>query len=383
VAAVRGGVALREAARRFRVPLATVQYWVTRTRGQPLDEVDWTNRPRGPRRPANRTDAATEDLVLTVRQELRQTSALGEFGAAAVRRELQARGVPAIPSVRTLGRILLRRGALDGRRRVRRPPPPRGWYLPQVAAGQAELDAFDVIEGLVIQGGLGVEVLTGLSLHGGLPAAWPEPQITAKKAVKRLVRHWREAGLPTYAQFDNDTLFQGAHQYPDTVGRLSRLCLALGVVPVFTPPRETGFQGAIEGYNGRWQAKVWSRFHHRSRPDLRRRSDAYLAAARAQGAARIDAAPPRRPFPETWRLNLRAPLRGRIIYLRRTDEQGRVELLGHRFAVDRHWPHRLVRAEVDLDADVIRFYALRRRDPTHQPLLKEVPHTLPQRPFLG
>ena len=60
-----------------------------------------------------------------------------------------------------------------------------------------------------------------------------------------------------------------------------------------------------------------------------------------------------------------------------------MELLGHRFAVDPHWPHRLVRAEVDLDAGVIRFYALRRRDPTHQPLLKEVPHTLPQRPFLG
>jgi hypothetical protein len=374
---------MREAARRFRVPLATVQYWVTRTHGQALDEVNWTNRPRGPRRPANRTDAATEDLVLTVRQELRQTSALGEFGAAAVRREFQARGVSTIPSARTVGRIFLRRGALDGRRRVRRLPPPRGWYLPQVAAGQAELDAFDVIEGLVIQGGLGVEVLTGLSLHGGLPAAWPEPQITAKKAVKRLIRHWREAGLPTYAQFDNDTLFQGAHQYPDTVGRISRLCLALGVVPVFTPPREMGFQGAIEGYNGRWQAKVWSRFHHRSRPDLRRRSDAYLAAARAQGAARIDAAPTRRPFPENWRLNLRAPLRGRIIYLRRTDEHGRVELLGHRFAVDPHWPHRLVRAEVDLDAGVIRFYALRRRDPTHQPLLKEVPHTLPQRPFLG
>lgn len=47
------------------------------------------------------------------------------------------------------------------------------------------------------------------------------------------------------------------------------------------------------------------------------------------------------------------------------------------------WPHRLVRAEVDLDAGVLRFFALRRRDPTHQPLLNEVPHALPNRPFRG
>lgn len=383
VAAVRAGESQRRVARRFRVPLVTVQYWLSRAGAQPLDEVAWGDRPRGPRRPANRTDQTTEEFVLTVRRDLKEHSALGEWGAEAIRRDLLARGGAHVPSVRTIGRILDRTGALDGRRRLRRPPPPRGWYLPDVAQGEAELDAFDVIEGLVIKGGLGVEVLTGLSLHGNLPAAWPEAQITAKKVVQRLVWHWRAVDLPAYAQFDNDTLFQGAHQYPDTVGRVTRLCLALGVVPVFTVPGEQGFQNALEGFNGRWQAKVWNRFHHTSRADLRRRSAAYIAALRTRGAARIDAAPTRRPFPAPWRLDLRAPLRGRILYLRRTDDQGRVEVLGHRFLVTPQWPHRLVRAEVDLDAGVIRCFALRRRDPTYQPLLKEIPHVLLNRPFQG
>ena len=88
-----------------------------------------------------------------------------------------------------------------------------------------------------------------------MESAW-----TAKKTVQTLVAHWREHGLPAYAQFDNDTIFQGAHQYRDTFGRVTRLCLQLGVTPVFAPPRETGFQAAIESYNGRWQAKVWRRF---------------------------------------------------------------------------------------------------------------------------
>jgi hypothetical protein len=165
------------------------------------------------------------------------------------------------------------------------------------------------------------------------------------------------------------------------VGRVLRLCLGLGVVPVFAPPRETGFQAAIESLNGRWQAKVWTRFTHESLEGLGACSDRYVAASRVRAAARIESAPHRRPFPEGWHLDLQARPRGRIVYLRRTSEQGAVELLGRRFAVDASWPHRLVRAVVDLDAGRVRFYALRRREPDRQPLLREVAYRLPQRRF--
>ena len=383
VAAIRSGVPQRQVARLFGVGLRTVQYWIARAEGKSLDEVGWSDRRRGPQRAANRTEAAMEARVLDVRQHLKDHSALGEYGAEAIRRGLLARGEQTVPSVRTIGRIVQRLGAVDRRRRVRRPAPPRGWYLPDVAVRAAELDAFDGVEGLAIEGGHRVEVLTGLSLHGGLPAAWPLPQITAKKVVQRLLEHWQQFGLPAYAQFDNATVFQGAHQYRDTVGRVTRLCLALQIVPVFTVPGEVGFQGALESFNGRWQTKVWSRFHHASRADLRQRSMDYIEAVRRRSAARIDAAPSRRPFPANWELDFDAPLEGRIIYLRRTDDEGRADLLGHRFSVDPQWPNRPVRSELDLDAGTLRFFALRRSDPAHQPLLKEILHRLPQRPFQG
>ena len=88
---------------------------------------------------------------------------------------------------------------------------------------------------------------------------------SAKATLEALTDRWCREGLPTYAQFDNDTIFQGAHQFPDTVGRVSRLCLALQMIPVFAPPREHGFQNAIEGFNALWQSKVWQRHHC---PDL-------------------------------------------------------------------------------------------------------------------
>src|SRR5262252_6553890 len=99
--------------------------------------------PEGTPRPSR------EDLVLTLRQQLRDTSDLGEFGAATIHREWLARGLADPPSIRTIGLILERRGALHRRRRTRRPPPPPGWYLPAVADGRAELDSFDLVEGLV------------------------------------------------------------------------------------------------------------------------------------------------------------------------------------------------------------------------------------------
>ena len=208
-----------------------------------------------------------------MKSALAPTSDLGLHGAAALHAVLPGRGIEPLPSVRTINRILERRGVLDGQRRPRRPPSRPGWYLPEVATERRELDSFDVVEGLVIKGGPQVAVLNGLSLHGGLAGSWPgEASVTAKLVVESLVEHWWEFGLPGYAQFDHDTIFPGPHARPDVIGRVSRLCLSLGVVPVFVVSREFGFQAMIENYNGTWQAKVWSRFEHESLPGLRESS---------------------------------------------------------------------------------------------------------------
>lgn len=363
VAEVRAGKPQREVARRFGVHVRSVQYWVKRAAGKRLDRVNWEDRPRGCRTAPNRTASEVEDRVLAIRQSLREESALGECGSQAIRHEMLLQGDADVPALRTIARILERRGALDGRRRQRRKAPPRGWFLPDVAAGRAELDSFDIVEDLVIVGGIDVNVLTGISLHGGLGAAWPQSQITAKFTVQALIEHWREVGLPGYAKFDNDTVFQGAHQHPDAFGRVTRLCLSLGVTPVFAPPRETGFQADIESFNGRWQQGVWRRFRFDALAGVQRQSQKYVDASRHKHAERIEQAPPRRPFPKDWRLNLHAPLKGMVIYLRRTDARGQAALLGHSYAAN-GWCSRLVRAEVDLTKHKLRLYALRRREPT-------------------
>ncbi len=371
VSDVRHGLSQRKAAVKYKVYLGTIQYWLHKSEGQRLDRVDWNDLPRVAKN-IRRTSVAIEDKILDLRKELRKDSDLGEYGSEAIYRALISQGIKDAPCPRTIGRILKRRGKLDGKMRVRRPAPTPGWYLPDVAKGEAELDSFDVVEDLVIQGGTHVDVLNGISLHGKLPGSWPMERVSAKATVESISGHWEECGLPQYAQFDNDTRFQGAHHHKDSIGRVMRLCLGLGVTPVFVPPRERGFQASIENYNGRWESKVWSRFQHRDIEDLKGRSDLYVKAYRDRMAHKIADAPPRRPFPEEWELNLQTLPRGQIIYIRRTSEKGSVHFLGRTFSVDKHWVHRLVRCEIDLRSDRIRFYRLRRKEPNNQPCLGEV-----------
>jgi len=324
---------------------------------------------------------------MMMRAPLHPKGQLGIFGSAGSNTTLtrpcassgnaSRRGTTAVPALRTSNRILERRGAFEARHRVRHRPPPRGWYLPDVGNASAELEQFDVVSGLLMQGGPAVEVLTGLSLHGGLVASWPRLGITAQVVREALAEHWRAWGWPTSAQFDHDTRFQGPPQHPDAIGAVIRRCLSLAVVPVFAPPRERGFQAASERDNSRWQAKVWARFPHAALQGLQAPSSPYGLACHRRRAVRIEAAPPRRPFPGQWRLNLAARPHGRIVCLRRTTEQGHVHLLGHTVEVEALWPHRPIRCEVDREGEAIRFYALRRRDPQWQPLLSEVPYRLP------
>ena len=324
-----------------------------------------------------------EKLIIEVRKELSQTI-LGEHGAAAIREELLTRSIGGVPSLRTVGRVLERHGLLDGRARVRRPAPPKGWYLPAVAAGQADIDSVDAIEQLSLKGGPLIDVLTATSVLGRLPGAWPtESGITAKFVVESLIEHWRAFGLPAYVQFDNATCFQGPHHYQDVMSRVIRLCLSLEVSPVFVIPGEYGFQAGIENFNGLWQRRVWSRFHHHSPGDLGEKSRQYIEALRRRHAATIDSAPPRRDFPGGWSLDLQRQPSGRIIYLRRCTDKGSVSLLGRTFHVDANWPGRIVRCEVDLDGHSIQFFALRRRDPRRQPLLKMLPFHIKRRSFHG
>jgi hypothetical protein len=280
----------------------------------------------------------------------------------------------------TINRILERNGMFDGRKRQRHKTPPTGWYLPDVANGLAELDQFDFVEDLCLEGGRIFHVLNGISLHGGLVSSWVISQMRAENTVQNLISFWKEFGLPTYAQFDNGSVFHGTHK-ADALGRISRFCLSLDVIPVFVPPHETGFQASIESYNGRWQRGTMQRFHFANIKEVQRQSDRYVEATRVKNASRRDASPDRWEVPSDWTLNYQLRPKGKVIFIRRTNVQGHVQVMGHHWILSCIGPHRLVRAEVDLTQNEISFYRLRRREPEEQECLGTAKYQFPNKAF--
>ena len=69
------------------------------------------------------------------------------------------------------------------------------------------------------------------------------------------------------------------------------------------------------------------------------------------------------------------------MFLRRSNSNSEVALLGKTWPLGQVWPNRLVRCEVDLDKNKFRFFTLRRKEPASQPQILEVDYRLPNRGF--
>lgn len=353
---VRAGQSYRQVSRALKVSLSTISHWVRHAADERLDRVDWSDCSRRPHRIPRAYPTKVVQAVLKARRWLRRLDPLGDYGAAAIRAHLLRLG-QAAPCERTIARwVAQAQPAVPPRRPAR---PARGWYLSRTAAAAAELDRVDVVEGLRLAHRGRVEVLNCLSLWESLPGSHPASRITTAETMQWLQGHWRANGRPHYVQFDNDTIFPGAHAQRDYLGRLVHWCLCVDVIPVFTPPLEKGFQAPVEGYNRRWQERVWQRWRHPSLAKLRERSDAFVEAFTQRKRRNLG-------LRQSWIEPAREPVANQVVLLRRLNEAGALTLCAQRLRISRAWAHRLVRCEIDVTTQMARFYRLSRRDPHYQ-----------------
>ena len=242
------------------------------------------------------------------------------------------------------------------------------------------MDQFDFVEDMQIRGDEQFHVLNVMSLHGHQVNSWVVDGKTSENAVSSMILHWRKFGFPDYAQFDNGLAFYGS-RHPDSLGKVSRLCLSLGVTPVFAPPRTFGFQSSIESYNGRWGRSQWERFEFADIREVTNYSVAYVDRVRTKFAWRIFEAPTRWQVPDDWQLDYQNTVGGKVIYLRKTDGRACVNILGHACHVPLAGANHTIRAEVNLDDNVIDFYRLSRRHPNDHPYVGSVDYHFPRKPF--
>jgi len=76
----------------------------------------------------------------------------------------------------------------------------------------------------------------------------PERRQNRIAVSKGLLCSWKTLGIPLYEQMDNQLPMQGSNQFPHSFGIVIRLCLSLGIQPLFIPLREPWRNGIIEHF---------------------------------------------------------------------------------------------------------------------------------------
>ena len=61
---------------------------------------------------------------------------------------------------------------------------------------------------------------------------------------------WQQLGLPSGLQMDNDAAFSGGYKVVRVFGAFVRLCLYVGIEPIFLPVGEPKRNGVIERLRG-------------------------------------------------------------------------------------------------------------------------------------
>jgi hypothetical protein len=76
----------------------------------------------------------------------------------------------------------------------------------------------------------------------------PERRQNRIAVTKGLVSSWKTLGIPLYEQMDNQLPMRGSNQYPHSFGLVIRLCLYVGIQPLFIPLSEPWRNGIIEHF---------------------------------------------------------------------------------------------------------------------------------------
>jgi len=169
-------------------------------------------------------------------------------GAQAFYYELQELHISPLPSSRTIHRWLRGAGQIP-ERKSQKPPNPTYPVLPCKAVN--DVQELDFKGPFYLKDHSHKYYLVALRDKMSKKTAL---QALSKKSmdaiVDFLVDSWQKIGCPKCLKMDNCLDFRGSNLYPRALSKLIRVCLDLGVQPVFIPIREPWRNGMVENLNG-------------------------------------------------------------------------------------------------------------------------------------
>ena len=196
---------------------------------------------RRPHRVANRTAVEREEAVIRIRQRLEKAK-YSQRGAMAIQWEMEKLNLEALPTW-TIDRILKRHNLV----RVKRKYQPSGKQYPDLKRIFSDLiQQADLVGPRYIHKDGHFYSLNVIDLESYLAAINPCRSKADLQVAESLLRSWKTIGKPDFLQMDNELSFRGSNRHPHSLGLVIRMCLALGIQPIFIPNGEPWRNGAVE-----------------------------------------------------------------------------------------------------------------------------------------
>jgi len=247
------GTKKTEIARRLNKSRLWVHRWVTRYDAR-FPEESLQNRSCAPKEIKETYPKKIKDLVLRSRKEReagkRPAYKYALIGAEAIHYELRELGISPLPPVRAIHSWLKQAGSIQERKgKTRKPSNPT--YPVLSCKTVNAIHELDLKGPFYLKGSSQKYYLVVLrDVYGKKVALKALTEKEMELLIDFLVESWKTIGRPKLLQMDNGLEFRGSNRYPRSLGKLSRVCLDLGVEPVFIPTREPWRNGVIENLNG-------------------------------------------------------------------------------------------------------------------------------------
>lgn len=224
----------------------------------------YQDKSRRPNRSPTRTRQETEQLIISIRRSLEKQDLF--HGAQAIRWELEELEVHPLPSVRTIGRIMVRHELT--RRRQGRYKPKGKKYPGPIPRGPGTVHQSDFVGPRFLKGPVRFYSLNSVDLASGRCAVQPVIKRAGQNTVDAVWKTWQRLGMPEHHQVDNEMVFYGSPAHPRGMGNLIRLCLHHDIEVWFIPPGEPWRNGVVEKFNNHWDAKFLGRVEMASEKEL-------------------------------------------------------------------------------------------------------------------
>jgi putative transposase len=296
---------------------------------------------RQPHHVAGRYPDRTRRLVVEARLRLLKRK-VGLLGAQAIQEELRrARLLHHIPSLSTINRILHEAGLLT------RPRPAASVYFPQpTPTASYVLQAMDWTARF-LPGGTKVFAFHTLDLQTHALAQTLSIDKTTATVRQHALEVWQTLGLPDGLQMDNDAAFNGGYKVPRVFGAFVRLCLYVGIEPIFIPVAEPKRNSVIERLNGLWSQAFWQRRRFQDLRHVKRTAPMFASwYAKQYHPAALQGSTPEQAHQQVVRRRLKEgevqrlprslPITaGRMHFIRCVDAEGAIRVLNETWHIDK------------------------------------------------